>query len=532
MNRLLRLCSVTCRYPTFVGAFALANIVLFGVPLYSFALANSPADLWPKSGVLVLLTGVQVVVTVLALTSVSLLSIRATKVVCIALLVGNSTALYFMNTYNVLLDKSMMGNVLGTDRQEATELLHPQILLYVLLLGALPACLVAMARIVDSSRLRRLRLLAITAVTGCVMVYAGSTSWLWFDKNAKTLGGLMLPWSYVANTGRFLQERADANRPQALLPPLRFSVEPRLKTIVVLVIGESARAQNHSLYGYGRSTDAELAGTDVIALPGARACATYTTAAIRCMLSHLGSDAPGRVTEEILPNYLQRHGVEVIWRSNNWGEPPLKVGVRQRLEDIRKACTGAACGDLEHDEGLLHGLQEVLARSPSQRIFVVLHLAGSHGPTYYRKYPAAFTRFAPVCQSVELSTCSHQSLVNAYDNTIVYTDHVLAETVKVLAAVPASSSSMIYISDHGESLGERGFYLHGAPNSIAPDVQRAIPFMVWMSPSFKQSNRVSAADLRAKGDFGDANIFHSVLGAFAARSAVYDPHLDLFSHSR
>ena len=132
---------------------------------------------------------------------------------------------------------------------------------------------------------------------------------------------------------------------------------PERKTIVVLVIGESARASNFSLYGYGRDTNPELAKAGVIALPDARACATYTTAAIRCMLSPLGSDAPARVSQETLPNYLQRHGVEVIWRSNNWGEPPLKVALYQRADDIRKTCTGTGCERLDHDEALLYRLR-------------------------------------------------------------------------------------------------------------------------------------------------------------------------------
>lgn len=534
MNPLSRNVSVSVRFPAFAVAFALANVVLFGFPLYAFALRNGPAARWPRLTDLLMLTGLQAIVMTLALTAVSLVSLRVTKIVCIALLVGNACALYFINTYNVLLDKAMMGNVFGTDPREASELLHPMLFAYVLVLGVLPALLVTRARIVGSGRLRRFGLLVATAIVGCLMVYAGATSWLWFDKNAKTLGGLILPWSYVANSVRYLQQRADANRPQELLPPLVFATgehAPR-KTIVVLVIGESARAADFSLYGYRRNTNPALATSGVIALPGARSCATYTSAAIRCMLSHLGSQAPARVTQEVLPNYLQRHGVQVIWRSNNWGEPPLKVGLYQRLENIRKACADTECGRADHDEGLLYGLQAMLATSASQRIFVVLHLAGSHGPMYSRKYPPAFARFQPVCQSVELSSCSRQSLVNAYDNSIVYTDHVLAETINVLRGVPNSSASMIYLSDHGESLGEQGFYLHGAPNSIAPDAQRAVPFLIWMSGSFEQARGVSATDLLAKRPLGDDNIFHSVLGAFGARSAVYKPRLDLFRASR
>ena len=468
---------------------------------------------------------------VTSLTAVSLLSIRAMKAVCIAFLIGNAIALYFINTYNVMLDKTMMANVFDTDRQQTLDLLHPKLIAYLFLLGVCPGLIVVNTAIVSSSRLKRLRLLAITGALGCIMVYAGSSTWLWFDQQARHLGGLMLPWGYLTNALRHFEDRADANRRQEPLPPLHFiaAAGRERKTIVVLVIGESARASNFSLYGYGKETNPELAKADVIALPDAHACATYTAASIRCMFSYMGSDASARVSQEILPNYLQRHGVEVIWRSNNWGEPPLKVGLYQRADDIRQTCTDPACERLGHDELLLYRLKEMLTSSRSRRIFVVLHTAGSHGPTYYRKYPAEFGRFQPVCQSVDLNECSRASLVNAYDNTIVYTDHFLAETIKVLQAVPESASTMIYLSDHGESLGEHGFYLHGAPNSVAPDDQRVVPFLIWMSPAFIESMGVSSKDMLAKAPFGDDNIFHSVLGAFGGRSTVYKPDLDLFS---
>jgi lipid A ethanolaminephosphotransferase len=524
----------SCRYSTFIAAFTLANLLLFGWPLYSFAISAAHVASWPGMLDLLVLTGLQAVLMVVSLTAVSLVSLRATKAVCIALLLGNAIALYFIDTYNVILDKAMMGNVFDTDHQEVLELFHPKVIAYLLVFGVLPGWLVARTAIVDSNRLQRLRLVVIAGVLGCIVVYAGSPTWLWFDKQAKHLGGLMLPWAYLTNSARLFEDRVDANRKQEPLPSLHFVAEahPERKTIVVLVIGESARASNFSLYGYNRNTNPELAKAGVIALPHARACATYTTAAIRCMLSCLGSEAPARVSQETLPSYLQRQGVEVIWRSNNRGEPPLKVGLYQRADDIRKTCTGPVCERLGHDEVLLHGLRDMLANSTSRRIFVVLHLAGSHGPTYYRKYPAQFERFEPVCQSVDLGECSQASLVNAYDNTILYTDHVLAETIKVLQAIPESASAMIYMSDHGESLGEHGFYLHGAPNPVAPDDQRVVPFLVWMSPAFSEGKQVSAKDPLAKGPFGDDNIFHSVLGAFGGRSAVYKPSLDLFSHVR
>ncbi|MFS8137199.1 MAG: phosphoethanolamine--lipid A transferase EptA [Thermomonas sp.] len=533
MSRLFRKNIFSCGYSTFVAAFVIANLVLFGWPLYSFAASTTHATSWTGMANLLVLTGLQAVLMVLALTAVSLLSLRGMKGICVALLIGNAVALYFINTYHVLLDKTMISNVFDTDRQEAIGLFHPKLMAYLLVMGLVPGLIVIKTTIVGSSRPKRLLLLVVTAVFGCVMVYASSSTWLWFDKGGKRLGGLMLPWSYIANSVRYFEDRAAADRQQTPLPPLHFTASsiPARKTIVVLVIGESARAANFSLYGYNRTTNPELARTSVTAFPDAHACATYTTAAVRCMLSHLGSATPAQVSEETLPNYLQREGVQVIWRTNNWGEPPLKVSLYQRLDDIRKTCSGEQCNDPNFDGALLHGLKEMLTRSTSSRIFVVLHQTGSHGPTYSRKYPPAFGHFKPVCESVDLSQCSQQSLVNAYDNTIVYTDHVLAETIKLLQSVPNSASTMLYMSDHGESLGEHGFYLHGAPNSIAPDVQRAVPFLIWMSPAFSESRAISAKDILARPPFGPDNIFHSVLGAFGGSSTIYNPRLDVFSRA-
>jgi lipid A ethanolaminephosphotransferase len=246
----------------------------------------------------------------------------------------------------------------------------------------------------------------------------------------------------------------------------------------------------------------------------------------------MGSKASAWGDQETLPTYLQRHGVEVIWRSNNGGEPPLRVALYQRVDDIRKTCTGSTrCAQVDGDEALLDGLRELLTHASSRRVFVVLHPAGSHGPNYYRKIPAAFARFQPVCRSVDPGRCSRQSLVNAYDNTIVYTDHVLADAIRILQSIPDSASTLIYLSDHGESLGENGVYLHGLPNSIAPDAQRRVPFILWMSPAFRESRHLSTQDILDKGPFGDDNIFHTVLGALGGRSTVYDPGLDLFNRA-
>jgi lipid A ethanolaminephosphotransferase len=418
----------------------------------------------------------------------------------------------------------MMYNVLNTNTAEIRNLLHPRLILYLAAYGIAPCWLFSRVRVVKTSWRRRLALPTATLAVALGWMFAWSSTWLWFDQNSRILGGLTLPWSYVIGTIRAAQERLAPHR-QELLPPAHFLTQD--KTIVILVIGESARANHFSLYGYPRPTNPWTSQDGLLAIPGVRACATYTTAALRCILS---ARDPGwyRSTEaEPLPSYLNRYGVDVVWRTNNWGEPPINVNTYQRVEDIPGACQGDAC---RYDEALLHGLDARIRASTAPRIFVVLHLHGSHGPTYEREVPPAFSVFAPACQTVELSACTHQELINAYDNTIRYTDHVLDSAIRMLKSFSSTAALLIYLSDHGESLGEHGLYLHGAPFSVAPDEQTFVPFLIWSSEEF-QRRHGAINSMSAKGrTITQSNVFHSVMGAFDMRSDAYDPKLDLFSN--
>jgi lipid A ethanolaminephosphotransferase len=397
--------------------------------------------------------------------------------------------------------------------------------MYVALVGLLPALIVARVRIEASSRARGAAFVLLSLVLGCGWLYANAQTWLWIDKNAKTFGGLVLPWSYVVNPVRYYSQNAGRKREPEPLPALT-STDPR-RVVFILVIGESARAQNFSLYGYGRQTNPLLAQAGVIAFPRARSCSTYTTASVACMLSYRGAAAHGG-DDEPLPSYLHRHGIEVIWRTNNFGEPPLKVDSFEHAEDIRRQCAGP-CAHLDHDELLLHGLAARLRDAPDNtKTLVVLHQAGSHGPQYSRKYPADFEKFKPTCHTVELQKCSTDELVNAYDNTILYTDYLLNGVIELLRSLEGTASVMLYMSDHGESLGEHGLYLHGLPISIAPEVQTSVPLVVWMSDEFLRRRGATRPGLTPVADRTHDVVFHSVMGALGVTSKVYAPQRDLF----
>jgi lipid A ethanolaminephosphotransferase len=510
--------------PGFILAIALANAVLYQGPLYGFAVSN--LDTSTLNGLLTLATLFLLVafVTVVLLALISMISHRLLKPVCMLIALCNAAALYFLQAYRVVLDKTMMGNLFNTNAAEAGSFLDVKMVGYLLLFGLLPCWLLTRVRIEPTRRLRRLLFLVLVLLSGSGWFYANAKTWLWIDKNASRLGGMILPWSYVFNTSRYYNDQRMASREQTPLPAAT-AMSDR-KTIVFLVIGESARAKDFSLYGYPRNTNPRLAQAGVAALPNVQACATYTTAALLCILSHVDTSRQFITLYEPLPSYLARQGVDVIWRTNNWGEPPLKVQTYQRAEELRRDCQGDACG---YDEVLLHGLEQRLRASTHNKIFVVLHQAGSHGPSYYTKYPKQFEVFRPVCKSVDLQQCSNEELVNAYDNTIVYTDYFIDRAISLLKTFPETATMLMYVSDHGESLGEYGLYLHGTPYSVAPDVQKNIPFLVWMSDAFKRDKALGTAQIVRRTAYSEAYVFHSIMGAFDMQGEIYKPELDLFS---
>ncbi|MFO1468312.1 MAG: phosphoethanolamine--lipid A transferase EptA [Steroidobacteraceae bacterium] len=508
----------------FIVACALANGILFHRPLIAFALSHLALNSFTSVATAMTVLLLAVLVSVLLLGAISLISTRALKPICMMAAMLSAISLYFIDTYGVVLDKSMMDNVLNTNPTEVRDLLHPKLIIYLATYGIIPCWLLSRVRVVKTSWRRRLALPAATLVLVLGWMYAVSSTWLWFDQNSRTLGGLTLPWAYVIGMIRAGQDHLAPYR-QEQLPPAHFLTQD--KTIVILVIGESARAANFSLYGYPRPTNPWTSADGILAFAGVRACATYTTAALSCILSARDAGWALSTHTEPLPSYLHRHGVDVIWRTNNWGEPPITVNTYQRAEDIPGACQGDSC---RYDEALLHGLGARIRSSTATRIFVVLHLHGSHGPAYAREFPPSFATFVPICLTVELHACAPQALINAYDNSIRYTDHVLDQTIQMLKSFSSTATLLIYLSDHGESLGEYGLYLHGAPFAVAPDEQKNVPFLIWTSDEFRQRHGVRNSLPAIRWNLTQFNVFHSVMGAFDMRSDAYAPALDIFAN--
>ena len=509
----------TISMSNFILLITIIDMLIYHIPFYTYAVSNLNI-----SSVNGLLTFFSTLVSLFTITSFLLFIIAVMlpsiiKPLTIIIFIGNSLALYFVNTYHVILDRSMMGNVFNTNTSEAVSYYDPKIFLYIVFLGILPSIFISKIKIKKAKRLYLIIHAFITLTIGVFILYLNSTTWLWLDKNAKILGGLAMPWSYSINAIRHISKELKKSEKEILLPSA--NLLNNNKMLVVLIIGESARAANFSLYGYPRKTNPLLEKQNVIVLKNSISTATYTTASIHSMLSYTGSDSD---SYEPLPNYLQRAGIDVIWRTKNWGAPPLHIHSFEQAGELKKTCKGNGC---DYDEVLLTDLDKEILSSKKSKIFVVLHTAGSHGPTYYNKYPKKFEIFKPVCKSVDLKECTNQELINAYDNTVIYTDYFLNKTINLLKKIKNMPILFIYVSDHGESLGEYGLYLHGTPYSIAPDVQKDIPFMIWESNSFIKEKGFQTPYVKAQKEYGQNDIFHTILGAFDLNSSIYHEKNDI-----
>lgn len=495
----------------FALLMSLVNILCFHYPFYTFVFNNIDHGSWNGIELIFSLIVLMLAANALVFYIIFSLSRRIGKVLFVTSLLINAVALYFINSYGVIIDESMIGNVLNTNFEESGSFFSLKLFIYILFLGILPGIYVIKANIKKVPTKKFIITTSLTVVFLLALAFANAGNWLWIDKNSKTLGGLSMPWSYSVNTSLFYIHKNKKNRKEILLPDA--TIKDNNKVVMVLVIGESARRQNFSLYGYGKNTNPLLSEMPNLFHFNATSCATYTTAGVKCILEHTNTDE----LYEILPNYLYRNDVEVIWRTTNWGEPPIHVKQYLNRETLRANCAGKECN---YDEVLLDGLKEQILASKKNKILVILHTSTSHGPAYNGKYPSRFETFKPVCKSVELGDCTQMELVNAYDNTIVYTDYILYRVIENLKELKQYDSAMIFVSDHGESLGEKNLYMHGMPISIAPKEQYDIPFIVWVSDDSKK--------LKPNKEVSQGHVFHSVLNFLSVKSPIYNHEMSIF----
>lgn len=423
----------------------------------------------------------------------------------------NALCVYFIYNFHVLIDRTMMGNVFNTQFSEASSFFSWSMIAYIILLGV-PPCVYLFSRKINYGSLKRFLVNFAISLGVIIGVLVGNRhNVIWIDYNVTVLGSKIMPWSYVINSFRYYSHWKMMNQKEIILPDAVITTDSQ--DICVLIIGESARSRNFSLYGYERNTNPLLAADSVTVLK-AKASDTYTTEAVKALLSHKASEE----LHEILPNYLERNGVDVIWRRSNWGTPPLHIKKNYTKASLKETYPEA---DSNYDGILFHRLQDDINASDSTKIFICIHTYTSHGPAYYKNVPDQHKAFFPECRTVEMSGTKSSELVNAYDNTVLYTDYLVHSVIEMLKnEFPDRRSCVIFISDHGESLGEGGNYMHGIPKKMAPSEQLEIPFLVWTS-----DNSLKVKDIPMAGHY---NIYHSVMKFLGMESPIYDESKNIF----
>lgn len=515
-------------------------------PLFTAALADRHTDDPATWTFMATLAVALVALHVAVLSLIALLAgRRAFKPVVALLLVCAALAAHYMGQFGVYLDATMLRNVLHTQPGEARELLSASLLWHLLLYAGLP--LLVLWRWPAPPRRWQTRMGAAASglVVGLVVlvlaVLAMFQPFAALMRNHKEVRYLITPSNLLYSTARVLA----ADTRSAVVARREIGLDaapgPRMlarqkPTLLVVVVGETARAANWGLNGYERQTTPKLATLPVVNFRDVTSCGTNTETSLPCMFAPIGRrdyDEARIRGEQSLLHVLARAGVQVHWRDNQTGCKGVCEGLP--TDTVREVNAVTWCrGDHCLDEGLLDGLEQRLATASGTQV-LVLHQLGNHGPAYYRRYPPEFARFLPACTEDDLSRCSRQGIVNAYDNALLYTDHLLATLVERLrAGADRVDSAMIYVSDHGESLGENRLYLHGVPYAIAPEVQTRVPMVMWLSDGLRQGSGVDAACLaqRAAEPTSHDHLFHTVLGLLDVRTALYEPAWDVAAGCR
>ncbi|APE45378.1 phosphatidylethanolamine--Kdo2-lipid A phosphoethanolamine transferase [Sulfitobacter alexandrii] len=459
------------------------------------------------------------------------------------LILGSVTS-YYMDRLGVIVDRDMIQNVMVTTVTESKHLVTFSFVAQVLLTGVLPAVVVWLVRIKPQRRLKTLlfpvvSLFLLLGLTAGFLL-ADLKSYAAVFRERKDLMSSFQPFAPMVGAIRYVRMvsatahveaepiEADAHRGA--------SYEGRRKPMLTIVVaGETARAQNFGLNGYERDTTPMLAERRVMNFSNVASCGTATAVSLPCMFSKFtrsGYSYENGVAHQNVLDVLDHAGLHVEWWDNNTGDKGLAKRLDSRSlthADNPEFCAAGECMD-----GILIDELRSYVKDLKQDTVLVLHQIGSHGPTYYLRYPPEFERFAPACRTAEFKECTSEEIVNAYDNTIAYTDSVLAAMIDLLAAQKTLDTALVYVSDHGESLGESGLYLHGSPYFMAPDVQTTVPMVLWLSEGFKATFGLDATCLAKKADdqLSHDNLFHSLLGMLDISTEVHDPALDIFASCR
>ena len=505
--------------------------VLFFTLFSNYSFFTNVLEVYPLEGMNILyILSLSLLLFAFMVFLFTLLSSRyTTKTLLILLLVVSSFTSYFMNTYHVVIDSDMLRNAIQTDLSESLDLFNINMILYLVILGIIPSFLIYKTKLkIDSFKVesfRKLKTLLLALLVIIIILFSFSKFYTSFFREHKPLRYYTNPTYWMYSIGDYIAKTLNSG--EVVVKPIGLDAkilnaekEPKL---VIMVVGEASRADHFSLNGYSRETNPLLKKENIINLPHVSSCGTSTAHSVPCMFSIFDrkhySYKKGISTENVLDVLHHTNQVEILWRDNNSNSKG--VALRVPFEDYKTEKTNTLCDEECRDNGMLVGLDAYIKERKGKDILIVLHQMGNHGPAYNKRYTKEFKKFIPVCETNQLEECSKESINNAYDNALLYTDYFLSNVINLLKKYDKSyKTTMIYMSDHGESLGEHGIYLHGLPYFMAPDAQTHVGAIVW----FGKSNQKTIDPSKA---YSHDNLFHTLLGLFNVQTKVYKQEMDM-----
>lgn len=529
---------------SFLILFALYIALILNIAFYRQAFSLLPVDSLHNALVFASMPVVAFSVINIALTLTSFL--RLDRLTISLFILVSAAAQYFIMSFGIIIDRSMVTNILDTTPAESFALLSPRMVVVLLLSGALMVLIAWWIKIKAPvsawrniiSRLVSIAVSALLIVFVALLFYKDYASL--FRNNKELVKSLSPSNSITAGLSWYSHHRMDN------LPLVRIGEDaqqraqmqngPR-KNLTILIVGETSRAANFSLGGYAHDTNPRLKQDNVVYFPNTTSCGTATAISVPCMFSNMprqNYDEELAHHQEGLLDIIQRAGIQVLWNENDGG----CKGACDRVphQDVTALNLPGLCIDGEcQDEALFHQLEDYINNLQHDGV-IVLHTIGSHGPTYYNRYPAAFRKFTPTCDTSQIQTCTQEQLVNTYDNTILYIDYIVDKAIKLLQSKQDKfTTSLVYLSDHGESLGEDGVYLHGLPYSIAPETQKHIPMLIWLSEDYQKRYGVDNQCLQKEAqqkNFSQDNLFSTMLGMTGVSTKEYRAQDDILTACR
>ena len=466
------------------------------------------------------------------------------KPLAIALVFIGGFAAYAVNTLGVLITSDQIQNLMQTDIAEARDTWSWHLLTWTLGMTVVPIIVILMMKIKPEPIIRQLLHKVIASVVSLAMVlgllFVFYVDFAAIFRENRDLKGMISPQNMIASFASYYKKKA----PKENLPLVVYGEDAvmqkaqatSLPKLMVLVVGETARAENFSLNGYSKNTNPKLSQQDILNFSQVSSCGTATAVSVPCMFSGM----PRKEYEERLASHreglldiAQRAGYQVTWIDNNSG----CKGTCDRVNQFKipeplqqKWCKDKEC----FDDILIDSFKAYLATIPqddNRPRLIVLHQMGSHGPAYYKRVPAQFKVFKPTCDTNAIQGCSREALLNTYDNTLLYTDYVLDSLIETLKNTTKYQTALWYLSDHGESTGESGMYLHGAPYAIAPTQQTHIPMLMWFSTVWQHQAKQQIKCLAQQGrkELSQDNLFPTMLSLLDVKSKVIDPNNDMLA---